>query len=110
MLTEATEAVIEQLPEAFQDVVEELAELFGEALLIDADDDDEEWLMIRVRGMTDQCVFMTIDRERDRIFGEDFYDYQILCATDPARRPGVWIHDLSDNRVRDEYRQGFWYY
>ncbi len=108
MLTEATDSQIERLPEEFQSVSRGLASLFGEALLVD--DDEPGWLMVKVRGMTDQCVFMTLDRERYRVFGDDFYDFQILCPSDPSRRPGVWLHDLSDDEVRAEYLQGFWYY
>jgi hypothetical protein len=68
---------------------------------------DRGWLTVQVRGLTDEVLLRTLEREQLQLFGPSMNKFQVVCRLD-AKEKGVSIRYLPGGALTGE--PGFWYY
>ena len=66
-----------------------------------------EWLTFQVRGLTDEVLIRTLEREQHQVFGIQLLNFQIVCDLKGKER-GVSIRYLLGGSLSGD--PGFWYY
>ena len=93
-------------------VLERVSEVTGKPVVLLSDNfqGNYDWANFRVLGLVDEAVCLSMQVNREAIFGFDAAHYQHMTAWHPSDGTGLWLHYLRDAKSRAEYRGGpCWY-
>ncbi len=100
---------VDDVPDHFQKPLTKIAEIFDRELGIE--DYDDEWVHFHVDGYDEVSAVTKIEKSRQKVLpGNQVYHYQVLCQWNPPAGSGLWLHHLSSQSLRNEYKYGVWYY
>ncbi len=102
----------ELLPSDFKSVIQSIDGLFEAKMTIDQWDyrDDKDWINFHIPGWVDNAVFIKLQQERDNIFGNEMWSYQVLCPKNLSSGNGLWLHYLRNLQTSAEFAWGFYYF
>jgi hypothetical protein len=88
-------------------LLEKLRSRFGP--LLEVLGADNEWVTVRVRGLTEMNLIRMLEREQFELLGSERWRFQVVCAQN-GRQPGVSIRFLETAGSQSAVASGFWYY